>query len=565
MRRYSSSSSLQRASSISEVRSYEQFESTSIQVPVKIKSSDRDEKTSILIFQISMNQIQGTHHFALNIEITDEADPFFLYALELDEQGFHVIKQEQLLHVDFLTFPHNILELLRLCMKPYEDKYSCSIQKASNQEATLRINENNNMRELNHLALRFRSANDEIIKAHLAKNLKEFKARSEDWESKFHKCEEALELRSAEFNDIRRQYEKLFADCERKIEEQKLQGQADCQTIRQQMLDTQRTAQMRYEEEKKFASERYEQKINELSSKLELYQNKSNELTGNKSSLEGRERELTSRVQSLEHELELALNELNLLRTSNKTLETTKFEHEKSITEFKLRMQHLERQLQDKEEMNQKLNSLIETNNVVRTQQEDNTSMLKATIMKLEDKLHQSAGEINKGNSIIQKLQSEIKTGKQKLKLKNTVVLQQESIIQQKQEFLDNADKSIAEIKRELVRKDDLTRNLEEKEANLKAQLADAQAKLQTNHDLIQFLNSKLNEAEKGKIGYVSSYKPITAPSPIQTFKPSGYTFETIKPAPRSPLLNATNTISGSTTPDTDNFTKFLEPIKNNP
>lgn len=566
MHRYSSSSSLNRASSISEARSYEHFDTTPIQVQVLIRSSDREEKNSLLNIQISMNQITGTHHQTLNIEITDETDPFFLYALECGEQGFHALKQEQSILVDFLTFPHKLLELLRMCSKNYEEtpKFVCTMLRSGSQDATLNVVENNLFKQLCHLSLRFRSANDEIIKSHLAKNVKEYKSKSEEMELKLQKCEDSLELRTAEFNDIRRQYEKLYTDCERKIEDQRLQGQAECTTIRQQMLDTQRNMQTHFDEEKKFVADRYEQKISELSNKLELYQNKSNELTGNKSSLEGKERELSSRIKTLEHELDLANNELNHLRTSNKSLETTKYDQEKAITEFRLRFQNLERQLQDKEEINQKLSSLLESNHEIKSQQEDNTMMLRASISKLEDKLHQSATEINKGNSIIQKLQSDVKSAKQKLKLKNTVVLQQENVIQQKQEILDNAEKTNHQLKREAEKKEDMIRDCERTISDLKQKLSDAQKSLQSNAELIQFLNNRLTDAEKTKVGYNPSYKPITAPTPPAAFKPSGYTFETIKPTPRSPLINATNTLSGPTTPESDTFTRFLEPIKHN-
>lgn len=49
--------------------------------------------------------------------------------------------------------------------------------------------------------------------------------------------------------------------------------------------------------------------------------------------------------------------------------------------------------------------------------------MLKAQNQKMEDKLQMSVQEINKGNSIIAKLQSDNKQYKAKLKLKNTVVM----------------------------------------------------------------------------------------------------------------------------------------------
>ncbi len=47
----------------------------------------------------------------------------------------------------------------------------------------------------------------------------------------------------------------------------------------------------------------------------------------------------------------------------------------------------------------------------------------------MEEKLKASSDEIIKGNAIIQKLQSDLKTAKSKLKNKASVILSQESVL----------------------------------------------------------------------------------------------------------------------------------------
>ena len=52
----------------------------------------------------------------LQISLTDETDPFFLFQLEIGEDDFHRLKSEQNLLVDFAEFPFKFVELLEECI-----------------------------------------------------------------------------------------------------------------------------------------------------------------------------------------------------------------------------------------------------------------------------------------------------------------------------------------------------------------------------------------------------------------------------------------------------------------
>ena len=51
------------------------------------------------------------------MQLTSEADPFFLYFLEVSEDDFQNLKVEQCILVDFTTFPYKLIELLEQCIK----------------------------------------------------------------------------------------------------------------------------------------------------------------------------------------------------------------------------------------------------------------------------------------------------------------------------------------------------------------------------------------------------------------------------------------------------------------
>ena len=50
------------------------------------------------------------------MEVTDDTDPFFLFAMDVNEADFHDLKQDQCLLVDFATFPSKFIELLEKCV-----------------------------------------------------------------------------------------------------------------------------------------------------------------------------------------------------------------------------------------------------------------------------------------------------------------------------------------------------------------------------------------------------------------------------------------------------------------
>jgi len=64
--------------------------------------------------------------------------------------------------------------------------------------------------------------------------------------------------------------------------------------------------------------------------------------------LETKNKEQENKIAQQQHELDLIRNEIKELRLANKGLDSTKFTQEKSITEYTLKYQSLQRELEDK-------------------------------------------------------------------------------------------------------------------------------------------------------------------------------------------------------------------------
>lgn len=77
--------------------------------------------------------------------------------------------------------------------------------------------------------------------------------------------------------------------------------------------------------------------------------------------LETAERELNSKVNALSHELDIANSQLKELRGTYKSLDTHKYAQEKSLTEYTIKYEGLQKQLEDKEQIISKLTGLIDS------------------------------------------------------------------------------------------------------------------------------------------------------------------------------------------------------------
>ena len=519
-----------------------------MEVPIRIKSLDREERVVFVQMQIAMNSVPGSHHQVLQVQLTDEQDPFFLYVMDCDEAEFHALRQEQAILVDFMIFPHKLIELLEMCCVREEvPRFLCVLERGRSGEAVFNIVETNQFKQLTHLSLRFKGGTDEVVKTHLAARVKELKILTEELSRNLHQTQEKYTRAQAELAEAKHDCHTLDSEQNRKLEEHRLQEQEKLTLVKEQMLQSQERLKADHERQLQDFRLRHERLLLETQHKLEEASVELDQLKAANFRLEATERELTLKQGKLEHELELVNGELTHLRASSKSMESHKYEQESALTEAHLTIQNLQRELLDKEKLNEKLTALLESNSDFKTQQEDSMQMLKATVEKLEDKLHQSATEINKGNHIIQKLQGEIKNHKSKLKLKNNVVLQQEHCIQEKQGTIEKLQQEMHNIQHDLQQQGETHKASEDVVKQLTRQLEEAQKTLQSNQSTIQYLNNRLTEAERVKLPYAATYKPTTTPT--LAFVPTSHPpFSSPSPA-------------RSSQPDVD-FSRLLEPIK---
>ena len=130
------------------------------------------------------------------------------------------------------------------------------------------------------------------------------------------------------------------------------------------------------------------------------------------------------------------------IRLDCKGLESIKYSQEKLITELQIKFQSSEKHTSSKEELVQKSKELLDNAYRQRDSLEVNLAEVKKNLEKMEAKCTKCAEEINRGNEIIQKLQDELIRKKEKIKIKNSLVIQQEQTICQLSENLEKMNRT---------------------------------------------------------------------------------------------------------------------------
>jgi len=127
---------------------------------------------------------------------------------------------------------------------------------------------------------------------------------------------------------------------------------------------------------------------------------------------------------------------------------------------------------------------------------EDSLAMYKQQVDVLDEKFAMSVQEINKGNQIIQKLRTDSKQLKAKLRLKADALTQQEKSVHDLERAGENGRHAVVEKEQELCRsKEREERSRQDNEA-LKKQLAESHEVLKRNQDVIEYLNRQIAERD---------------------------------------------------------------------
>ncbi|XP_021086874.2 spindle assembly abnormal protein 6 homolog isoform X4 [Mesocricetus auratus] len=409
-------------------------------VPLQVKCKDCEERRGSVRVSIELQSLSNpVHRKDLVIRLTDDTDPFFLYNLVISEEDFQSLKLQQGLLVDFLAFPQRFIDLLQQCTQEHGKETPrfllqliSSAALLDNMPVFLNVVETNPFKHLIHLSLKLLPGNDVEIKKFLAGCLKCSKAQVQH--------------------------------------------------------------QQQHEQQKKELEALHQRNIHQLQNRLSELEAANKDLTEKKYKGDATARELKAKLAGVEEELQRAKQEVLSLRRENCTLDAECHEKEKHINQLQTKVAVLEQEIKDKDQLVLRTKEAFDTIQEQKVALEENGEKNQVQLGKLEATIKSLSAELLKANEIIKKLQGDLKTLMGKLKLKNTVTIQQEKLLAEKEEMLQKERKESQDVGQSLRAKEQEVCKLQEQLETTVQKLEESKQLLKNNEKLITWLNKELNE-----------------------------------------------------------------------
>uniref|UniRef100_A0A8D0HME9 Spindle assembly abnormal protein 6 homolog n=1 Tax=Sphenodon punctatus TaxID=8508 RepID=A0A8D0HME9_SPHPU len=450
------------------------------------------------------------HRKDLVVRLTDDTDPFFLYNLVISEEDFQSLKFQQCLLVDFSAFPQRFIDLLQQCIQEQNKdiprfllQLVSSASVLDHTPASLNVVETNPFKHLTHLSLKLLPGNDAEIKKFLAICLKCIKKEKLLLEEKLKKTEDdlarqlnytqqSLVEKSRELDKLRNEWTSHTTSLTNKHTQ-------EITNEREKTLHAQTQYHQQHEQQKRELESLHQRTVQQLQSRLTELEIANKDLTERRYKGDSTIRELKAKLSGIEDECQRAKQEVLSLRRENTTLDAECHEKEKHINQLKTRVAVLEQEIKDKDQIIIRTKEVLDATQEQKATMEENTEKKQVQMGKLEATVKSLSSELLKANEIINKLQGDLKTLMSKLKLKNTVTIQQEKLLAELQEKLQKEQRELQDAGHSLRAKDQEVCKLQEQLETTVEKLEESKQLLKTNENVITWLNKQLNEIQMSK------------------------------------------------------------------
>nr|XP_057929336.1 spindle assembly abnormal protein 6 homolog isoform X2 [Doryrhamphus excisus] len=457
-------------------------------VQVNVRCRDCQERKAHIRIAVELQSSKSAVHKPdLLVRLTDDLDPSFLFNLTISEEDYQSLKVQQGLLIDFSSFPEKLIELLGLCQSEQHSNHprfqlllSCDSPLLEGL-ALFSVVETNSFRNLNHLSLRFTQGSDKHIKDYLAECLSSLKAEKQAVEVKLHKTEE----------DLSRQLNYAQQTLSEKTKElDKLRSEWTLQTG---SLSSRHSNELQAEREKVSELEsRLQQETQKLRHDLESAHLESSQHLQTI-------RDLKAKLAGAEEECQRSKQQVGSLRRENNSLDTALHEKERLTNQLQMRVAVLEQEVKDKDQLMSRTREVLEATQQQKESVKEKAETKEHEVRKLEAEVKFLSGDVKKAVEIIKKFQGELRACSDKNKAQNMALAAQEKAVQETSAKLERAQEDIHKTQERLSDKDQQVEKLTQQlEASLK-KLNDTKDLLQTNENVINWLNKQLNEKELSK------------------------------------------------------------------
>ncbi|KAL1023197.1 hypothetical protein UPYG_G00037550 [Umbra pygmaea] len=497
---------------------------------VHVKCKDCEERRANIRVSIELQLTTNpVHKRDLLVRLTDDSDPYFLYNLAISEEDFQSLKVQQGLLVDFASFPQKFIDLLNQCISEQDKenpKFLLQLSSPSSSvldhsPANLNVVETNAFKHLTHLSLKLLHGTDVDLKKYLAVCLSCVKEEKQQLEQRLKKTEDDLsrQLSYAQqtLSEKSRELDKLRAEWTSQTGALSSRHSQDLTAEREKALETQTRLQQQNEQLRRELEGAHSKSTQQLQSRLAELEVSNRDLTEKKYKSESSIRDLKTKVAGLEEECQRAKQQVLSLRRENGTLDTECHERERQVNQLQTRLAVLEQEIKDKDQLVLRTKEVLEATQQQKNSMEGNAEGKQLQIAKLEATVKSLSEELIKANGIIKKLQGELKGLVGKIKVKNTVTVSQEKLLQETQERLHNIQRDLQDSQQQLKQKDEEVSKLKEQLEATAQKLNESREVLKTNENVIMWLNKQLNENQLSRksdtVGTFETPSALSAPA----------------------------------------------------
>ncbi|XP_003707193.1 spindle assembly abnormal 6 [Megachile rotundata] len=518
---------------------------------VYIKPQHKEERQRELRVNVEIHAgLSPVCRKSLCVLLADDDDPCFLYSLFITEDDFKVLKSQQGLLVDFDNFATQLICLLEQSqilpsnLSKTPPKFLLLLAE-ENGEWIFKLVETNNFKHLCHLSLSISPASDSDLKTHMAMKIKQLKENIQQQnrdaltlETRLNELSNKVETKTRELEQLEQKY----------ITEK---NQIQISSSEQISLEKDRFAKARLEwqclnEKEKIETERrHTETVKQLHTELAELRTQNLTYKDKLSLLEATNIEQIKQLQNLEKELNVAQRDLNSLKKQNSKLDTDYHEKDKAVNSLKTKVAVLEQELKDKAILISKHTEMLKTAKEQKQHLEDLLAEKDGQLQRKQNSLRNLSDELVKANEILTKLQNELASTKSKLKLRTSIALEQERLLDTKQKEVGQLESKMESLMKETKDAKAEVENLKEQIKIQQNQLEEKEKIIKNNDNVISWLNRRLADNQSPLQSVTTA--AVTVPSSIQLTLPRTNKLITTKYETRTPVPSTVqpNTFSG--------------------
>eukprot|EP00041_Stephanoeca_diplocostata_P030322 m.915789 g.915789 ORF g.915789 m.915789 type:complete len:643 (+) comp23733_c0_seq4:110-2038(+) len=477
--------------------------------PMEHKSIPSEQRN--LQFHIAlMRQARGGSTDMI-VRITDEADAFFLYTLQLTEDDFAGLRRSQDIKVDFASFPRNFIQLLERCGNSADTRYLIELElppaaNASTALATLGVIETNDFKNLTHLCLKFVPGNDATVKKHLASCLAmekescaslrtQLAAMSREFSEKLEQAEHKVRTTSEELMAVKTE----LATATSRLE---AEHAATMTHMKENALQSQTALQTRAAQTQRDLEARAQMQLDNLHAKLSDVEATKNTLAERLHDTEARLERVSAELSAAQAQTEASAATEKALRGENGALRKDCQQHEATLHDNRVTIAQLTQELKGKLEVEKQRDRLADSTQL---RVDELQSALKEESNKfkdLEGRYTAAAAEISKGNNIIAKLQGDLSALHAKLDSRSAVVVRQEQAISAKEHDNQRLQRAVEDARTQRSSDREQIATLSAQVATLQADVDERDRTLKNNEGIITWLNKQLTDVKRGSVDH---------------------------------------------------------------